>query len=274
MKSLFIQQAHLGGYCFTYNGNQVEENLKTNYAEFNSINILLNIGASNRNGVYIYVHDPLEMQNWVSGRYTGLLFVTGGTKANIAVKKKVHTSLKPPHSSRDCLDQSDKLPEEPSLKTAMDFFRFPYSENLCLQDCLLDKLLFRGECSFYTNNNGGCTYREYSVARGQNMTHNPSACAYCMPNCTRTTYETMIHQEENTVKQHMAKISLSYSTMEVTQSRQVQAMTFTTLYSNIGGVFGFFAGASIISFLQLLDFFIRWVATKITKFVISEQQKD
>lgn len=52
--------------------------------------------------------------------------------------------------------------------------------------------------------------------------------------------------------------------MKVTHSTQTPAMTITSLYSSMGGIFGLFFGASILSFIELLDFLMRWAIGKLS----------
>lgn len=191
----------------------------------------------------------------------------GGYHVSVAVKKTVHESLKPPHSDRDCLQEGEATPDLPGLKEAIDFHNLPYSENLCLYDCFEQREMRGAGCSLYSNGSDGCSMFDIPTPPAPILQEVAQSCTRCLPKCRKVVYEANINPVQyasyEAISNRRIDVLIYFQSHEVSVSVQTAVHTFTSLYSSIGGIFGLFLGASLISYIELFDFLFRMVIGKV-----------
>jgi hypothetical protein len=66
------------------------------------------------------------------------------------------------------------------------------------------------------------------------------------------------------LRQSVCSFRVYYESLSYTAIDEVPEMTFISLVSNIGGTFGLFMGASLLSFIEIFDFLIGFIKLKFT----------
>lgn len=163
--------------CYTFHGSEVRNR---KYAKFASTGMAMTF-TFNKSAM-VYIHGYMDFPE--PGKTPMIIDHKGDW--NIGVSKITKTALKRPHSKRNCLDAEEKVPNVETLKRLMETFSIPYSENLCLRDCVAHAQV-GGKCSYWHNHTDGCTVQDY-MDRNQTV---GGSCRYCLPYCTQSEFESI-----------------------------------------------------------------------------------
>lgn len=81
--------------------------------------------------------------------------------------------------------------------------------------------------------------------------------------------ESVIKNQENSARQkngnNMILLDIYYSRMEYTLLKEVEIYSVPSLISNVGGAVGLYLGASLMTFLQLFLYTVKWISLLIAK---------
>ncbi|CAJ0938435.1 unnamed protein product, partial [Mesorhabditis belari] len=96
---------------------------------------------------------------------------------------------------------------------------------------------------------------------------NGSVTEECIPGCKRWDYTVSLQQNPNidAFDGYAFNLETSYNDLQYEYVKESYTTSVPGFMSQIGGQFGFFLGLSIITFLQMTIYFIRWVAVNIAK---------
>ncbi|XP_071477753.1 acid-sensing ion channel 2-like [Diadema antillarum] len=191
------------------------------------------------------------------------LAIMPGVRTVIAMSKKIAYNMPPPYNT-NCRTQH------------LDYFPF-YSEKACLMECEIAEVHGLCGCKFpyMAGPLPTCSLKEYvdCVKRMSSVdtTHNPCQCPRACREeffTTTTSYlkapgetSTQRLQEQfnwtrEDVEQNIAEVEIFYETMNELQVTAKDAYRLVDMASDIGGEFGLFIGASLLTIFEFIDFSI------------------
>ena len=217
-------------------------------------------------GIGIVVHDKavypsLEEDVWK---------VRAGTAVWVSMQLEEYQFLPKPYSERDCT--SDQEPH---------YLDYPYSEEACLSKCHMD-FLYGDCCNIYELDPNATDYCSMAdpllcLATSAVLFEQGEVKCDCLPTCSKTKYNLQITTSKfpNKYTQEVAEfynwpvqnitemekqliyVKTFFNTMQYTRSEQLASVTQWQLCSSVGGIFGLFLGASVLTILEFLDYFVQ-----------------
>lgn len=270
------------GMCFTYNSGQNSQSvLETSRAGMvNGITITIDIDpddyiypATLATGMFVLIHDQTTFP-----RIDERAFIIGpGKEIYISLNKEKHITLSTPYNTKSCIG-NEKLTSSENDIVGSHYFGYPYSEEACLQDNLIHEWESALNCSFYgTKEANGCTLTDFILGSTSVIDFQRRASLKtCVPLCEQVIFKHQISTAEfpnklgeeyakyhnwnitdfDEMRKRYSQIHLFYETMKYMVIEQHAAIDVGQLFSNIGGQMGFYLGASIITFVEMIDFLI------------------
>lgn len=282
------------GICTTFNGQQTQVPLtaaapgrQQGFALILDVNARQeSMSAFRGDGFLISVHHHDEYPNLDQNSF----LLQPGTVTQVQVQKKHTTFLDQPYSRERCLHPGEDIGKEQDL-SYLDFYDMPYSKSVCLMECIMHKIIYTN-CSFYPKQIQQCSYADYFSISDNFQAYvdgdvDPTAktCSYCYKNCKTITFQTSLSSSnfpnrqsykwlkkkrpqysDAALKENLLELQVFYETTEELHIEQIPAMTTSALISNIGGVLGFFLGASVITFAEFLNQAITLLSKKMRPF--------
>lgn len=217
-------------------------------------------------GVFVLVHDqdsyPVMKQRSVS--------LAPGFEHYLSVQREEIRRLKQPYSRTDCRDTRNP----PNTSTS----HLSYTFEECLARCALDTIYRHCQCTPYTRDPATtCKLSDLVTCGNYQSSHKiyDSDCN-CEPACQEINYNVQISslafpselgmnelQKRNIsrktfhdIKSNVMVLRIYFGGMEYTLTEQQPAMSTGQLIADIGGQLGLFLGASLITVVEFLEFFI------------------
>ncbi|XP_076071766.1 acid-sensing ion channel 1A-like isoform X1 [Mytilus galloprovincialis] len=275
------------GVCYTFNkdAKMVAESVGETAGLRFFVNIqqdLYFFSSTIQTGVKVVLHDPSE-EPLPSLR--GFL-VGPGLSAGCSIRKTKVITLPSPYGS--CREVSDKLS---GIGT--------YSELTCFKHCFDDYLVQKCGCRHLFSNGKAefCDsqqlidcYAEYqkNISRDSDFLHNCS----CPPNCETTKYETSLSYaaftsnfiasylfnqsvlpNEDYLSRNFIDLRLFYNSMIEEATEEVPEKTVGSILGTVGGQMGMFIGASILSIVEIIEFFCLLMTKGSQKVANSKKRK-
>ncbi|XP_077982540.1 acid-sensing ion channel 1B-like [Glandiceps talaboti] len=245
------------GICYQFNAESFGNRSKvSNAGQEYGLHLLLYanendyVGPRSEVGFRIMVHDRDEIPD-VTGHGVS---ISPGTSTSIGLTKTMLSNLGPPHGR--CADNSSG-----SLKHVEG----AYSLSKCLLECEIDYSLEMCGCR--------CFFMPENLKKQQD------ACSSCRQPCEQTTFNMKLSSSsypstiyatnlmnygrwpcDTALYQYLidnlSKVTIYFEDLKVESIVQQPGYTSFSLVCDIGGSLGLFFGASMVTFLEILDFFI------------------
>ena len=189
-----------------------------------------------------------------------------GLAYDIAITQHNYTILSKPYNALDCVDTD---------YTEQGREGQPYSQQLCENECV--RRHFMGACGcVYVQREGESDLNECSIADVLHCTKlDPPPC-HCPALCTSVEFDSRLSLSrypneldaakaeflgfsnitEDEMRRQYVALRVYFRSMRVTSIKQSPAMQAWDIFSNVGGLFGLFMGASILTLLEFCDFVI------------------
>ncbi|XP_062609173.1 acid-sensing ion channel 1C-like [Saccostrea cucullata] len=279
LKHDLTEKVASNGMCYTWNSNGSVTTSSTG-SSFNFIALLSVNNDQNyqntdcSNGFKVAVHDPLEdpaIEN------SGFL-VPPGRIALAKLSKTTYSYLGPPFKAF-----GDTYCDDPS---SPDFTNpvhpAPYSINACKRKCESDLMFQRCGC-ITLGSNGDHTicsqYQYHQCLYNSSYQNTRSATTFstcdCPEPCQQTTYNAQmsyaVYPTEDTANfmskkmglpkdyfsENFVELHIHFDYLQVHKVEQVPLYTsYQDILSNIGGQMGLLLGASLLSLLEFVEFFL------------------
>ena len=211
-------------------------------------------------GYLVLIHEP----NIFPLMYQQSFILPPGKMTHVSVTMSVHQHLSTPYSEIDCIDASEDQ-------------YMGYSQEKCLHKCILLQLN-NGTCDTYSTEGSTCTLYDFleSLFHNVNLISIASNCSKCKPNCKEVDYLYQLSsayiadgqflqaaqffeiQQRNLsyLKENYVFANIYFEKLRYSSFIQTKKYTFDTILSNIGGLLGITLGASVITILELLEYFV------------------
>jgi hypothetical protein len=112
-----------------------------------------------------------------------------------------------------------------------------YLDNVCYPLCPLE-----------------CASTEYKTSTSLNQYPTNSYANVLAKRNQITLYSTDTYSEP--LKENCLKVNIYFEALSYTSTSEVASIDQITFISNVGGLFGLFLGATVLSFLEIIEFFI------------------
>ena len=213
-------------------------------------------------GYFVLIHEP----NVFPLMYQQSFILPPGKITYVAVTMSVHHRLSKPYSEIDCIDTSEDQ-------------YMGYSEEECLYKCILLQQN-NGSCDTYNTESNSCTLYNFILRLFYNtdFLSIASSCSKCKPNCKEVDYlyqlssayipddylqqavKSLDPPERNLsyFKENYVFARIYFEKLRYSSFIQTRKHTFDTILSDIGGLLGITLGASVITILELLEYFVHF----------------
>ena len=210
-------------------------------------------------GYLVLIHDP----NVFPLMYQRSFILPPGKMTHVSVTMSVHQHLSIPYSDIDCIDASSD-------------HNMGYSQEECLYKCILFQQ-YNGSCDTYNTEGNSCTLYNFIEGSFHNtdFVSMASNCSKCKPNCKEVDYlyqlssayipddylqqvvKSLDLPERNLsyLKENYVFANIYFEKLRYSSFIQTRKHTFDTILSDIGGLLGITLGASVITILELLEYF-------------------
>ena len=148
---------------------------------------------------------------------------------------------------------------------------------VCSTACMASGVIGKGNCVFTAATSHFCSLDHFYQCFRERMKHYYLS-SNCIHRCKYFRYEAKLssldilepitveiflnsdifdwnYTREEEIKYNVIKLNVYFPRLEYTRIKQVPAFTFDELISNVGGQLGLFLGASIITMLEIDEFF-------------------
>ena len=235
----------------------------------------------NDNGVgfTVLVHDP--------DRYPriedGAIKVSPGSAVDVALTKHKYRVLSKPYRDENCVT-TDYEPRDVKRRRR-DYL---YSQEGCMLDCYHQQFFRYCDCDIHTAMTS-CTY-----GMAQNCSADAPEPCDCPRLCDYTEYETSVSASYypnvgdvalaehhrfrftnvNDMRLNLVALRVYFGSLQVRATRQTPAMQPYDIFSNIGGLFGLFMGASMMTLLEFGDFVVVTIHHHVKKRIAKNKEKN
>ncbi|KAK6194775.1 hypothetical protein SNE40_000336 [Patella caerulea] len=284
--------------CFTYNGQWKQKDLTPIMSnEDDTLVLYVDINqdhyafTSLTAGMSLCIHPPDEPFD----TKTPCTSLSPGHAYEVKLSVHDYTYLPDPYNSYQSMDCTTAT--KSSLKKILKYF-YHYSYRGCLMECLTDKIL--EECGCITeheiqnasSNYCSVTQREGCVSSVRNKFNtdtlyasNISGLCYCPRPCSNVLYDQDLSASFfpadslidylkagnfatglEDARSNLMMIKISFKSLMLTHISHVPDVTLDDLVSRMGGLMGFYIGASVLTLLEVVDVIIRSVSTIIASY--------
>ncbi|XP_061184361.1 acid-sensing ion channel 1B-like [Saccostrea echinata] len=272
--SLFQKTLTEMGVCFTFNGEE-RERLQASYTgPDGGLRVFIDIGqleyyysATIQAGIKVILHDPGTDPLPSLGGF----LVAPGLSADAIISKTRKSFLGKPYGS--CLNVNE-------AGNPLKRYSF-YSEKSCRMECMIDHLVSANEscknCRHFLHPGPErlCAYKELERCFVFYRTSNFARRCKCQRPCYKHEYKTSISYARfmsdfmyqyfvgrgillspSYAKDNYIELKIYYDSLIETVVTEVPEFNIFEMLSNIGGLMGIFLGASLLSVVELVEFFL------------------
>ena len=205
-------------------------------------------------------------------------YVSPGQEVHVSLSKKITKILSKPYSSKDCVTEEDIENLQPQRRYSWSGYSQEECETHCFFDYLSPEYCTLMPTKYINTSKPPCSVFTGMVSEYYKYTEiykNGLECN-CLPRCVKTEYDQTITStrfpsqkvpsyakahgwpltEADEISSRYVQIQLYYETMDYTVLQQQPGMSFSDLFSNIGGQMALYLGGSIISLVEVFDFMI------------------
>ena len=184
-----------------------------------------------------------------------------GQKIHIEFKRTEYADLSKPYTEKECLKPEEIKTTQSEKHTFENVFSVKVCEEKCYRErfpmfcgCELSSDDIGRECSIYDFFN--CRFNYYLYQKCKEDCKEP--CEYVKYSATYsvTPYDTSANSRNTEeVNKRLISISLQPETLDTTYITQRPRYQFFDIFSNIGGLMGLCLGISLITLLEVFEFF-------------------